>query len=234
MSLVRISLLAIVLACLFCACAPLLGVAQDVKPLFTSKEAIPSDAIVLFDGKDLSQWSAMNTSKPAPWKVEHGYMEARDGSIRTKREFIDCQLHVEFWLPLMADMVGQYRANSGVYMGLYEIQVLDSYGLVSRHNDCGAIYDIAAPMVNANRPPEQWQTYDIFFHSPRFDDQGKKIADARISVLQNGVWIQDNVDIPYPTEDYRWAEKPSGPIRLQDHGNPIRYKNIWVRPLGGK
>lgn len=210
------------------------GALAQTPSLFTDKELIPKDAIVLFDGKDLSQWRMMGQDKPAPWKIDDSYALARGGSIRTRQEFGDCQLHVEFWLPLMADQKGQYRANSGVYLnGLYEVQVLDSYGLKPNAGDCGALYSITGPMVNACRPPETWQAYDIFFRAPKFDAAGKKIANARISVLQNGVWIHDNADLPHPTANYEAPEVAKGPIELQFHGNPIRYRNVWIRPLNG-
>ena len=207
------------------------------KPLFTGAEAVPSDAVVLFDGKDLSKWARRDTGEPAGWKVEDGYMEVvpRSGSIVSKELFTDCQLHVEFRLPLMPDAQGQARANSGVYLqGRYEIQVLDSYGLDSKDDDCGGIYKLAAPMVNASRPPEQWQTYDVFFRAPRFNEHGVKTANARISVLHNGIWIHDDLEIPEATggELDRDYSEP-GPIMLQDHGNTVRYRNVWVRPLGG-
>jgi len=196
-----------------------------------ASDGVPPDAVVLFDGKDISGWVYTGTDKPADWKVENGYMEVRGGGICSKRQFTDLQLHVEFWLPLLKDATGQGRANSGVYVqGSYEIQVLDSYGLAGQPNDCGAIYGVAAPMVNACRPPQTWQTYDIFFAAPKFDEKGDKIANARMSVLHNGVWIHDNVEVPGPTTAAMDRDiKAPGPIMLQDHGCPIRYRNIWVR-----
>ena len=208
------------------------GCRSQAPPLFKGDEARPADAVALFDGKGLSEWVKVDSGGPAEWKLENDFMEIRGGSIRTKREFTDCQLHVEFWLPLMADKTGQGRANSGVYLqGRYEVQVLDSYGLKGQSNDCGGIYGVAAPMVNACRPPEQWQTFDIFFRAPRFES-GKQVSNARISALHNGVWIHDNVEIPGETTASAGgdAAKP-GPIMLQDHGNPIRYRNVWIREL---
>jgi len=196
---------------------------------------------VLFDGKDLSQWVQLKpwsplseSTKPAAWKVANGYMEvvAGTGNILTKQHFGDAQIHVEFWLPLMADQKGQYRANSGVYIqGCYEIQVLDSYGLKTADTGCGGIYDTAIPLVNACRPPKQWQTYDIFFRAPRFDDKGKKTANARVTVLQNGVMIHDDVELIDGTAGAACGESSTGPLMLQDHANPVRYRNIWIRPL---
>ena len=203
--------------------------------LFCGSEPAPADAIVLFDGTDLSNWVKCGTQDPAGWKVENGCMEVvpRTGDICSKELFTDVQLHVEFYLPLMADKTGQGRANSGVYLqGRYELQVLDSYGLDSKDNDCGGIYTLAAPMVNACRPPEQWQTYDIFFLAPRFNEKGTKTKNARISVVQNGVWIHHDLEIPQSTGgeiDHNCAEP--GPVMLQDHHNLIRYRNIWARRL---
>lgn len=209
---------------------------SPAEPLFKAAESRPADAVVLFDGKDLSSWVKVQSSEPAPWKLEGDYMEVRGGSIRTKEEFGDVQLHVEFWLPNMPDAQGQARANSGVYLqGRYEIQILDSYGLESQSNDCGAIYGVAAPMMNACRPPEQWQAYDIIFHSSRFDGEGKQISNPRMSVLHNGVWIHDSVEITSSTTAAMNDGKTArGPIMLQDHGNPVRFRNIWLREIGTK
>ena len=208
---------------------------SNAQPLFTGSESRPSDAVVLFDGKDLSRWAKCGSDEPAAWKVENGCMEVRRGAgnICTRQKFTDCQLHVEFWLPLMADAKGQARANSGVYLqGRYEIQVLDSYGLKIGGGDCGAIYGVAPPMVNACRPPEQWQSFDIIFHAPRSDDKGNKTANARMTVLQNGILIHDNVEIPGSTTASMGTDaRNPGPIMLQDHGCLVRYRNIWIRPL---
>ena len=206
--------------------------AQAPKPLFKHTEVIPKDAIVLFDGKSLSKWVNESPGKPVGWKIEKGYAQVRGGSIVTKQQFTDYQLHVEFWLPLMPSNGGQARANSGVFMiGAYEIQVLDSYGFGLKKNGCGSIYSVKAADVNACRPPQTWQTFDIFFHAPKFDASGKKIANARVSVLQNGIWIHDNEEIPFPTAAHKDPDVAKGPINIQDHGDPIRYRNIWIRPL---
>jgi hypothetical protein len=196
----------------------------------------PNGAIVLFDGKDLSGWTTLD-GEPAPWKVDDGYMEVAPGKhdIMTKEKFgPDFKLHVEFWLPLMADAKGQARANSGVYLqGRYEIQVLDSY-----HNEtypdgaCGALYGIIAPSKNASKPPEQWQTYDITLHAPRVDDNGKVIKEGRLTVVHNGETIIDDGKFDKVTGgalDEKLGEP--GPIRLQDHGCKVRYRNIWLKPL---
>lgn len=203
------------------------------KPLFAGTEPIPADAIVLFDGTDLSQWQHGN-GDPASWTIENGYAITTKADICTKQVFKDCQLHVEFWLPLMADARGQARSNSGVFfMGFtYEIQVLDSYGLDSQNNDCGSMYSIIPPLVNACRPPETWQTYNAVFHAPKFDADGRKVANARITLLHNGVLIHDNIEIPHPTPTHNAPEpKEPGPIQLQYHGNDVRFRNVWIRPL---
>ncbi len=197
----------------------------------------PKDAIVLFNGKDLSGWTSLK-GDPATWKVMDGYMEVGRGDIMTKEKFgPDFQLHVEFWLPLMADKKGQARANSGVYLqGRYEIQVLDSYMRPANetyaNGTCGALYRIIAPSKNANKPPEQWQTYDITFHSPRVDDKGKVTEKGRLTVVFNGETIIDNGTFDKVTGgalDEKMGEP--GPIRLQDHGAKVRYRNIWLKPI---
>lgn len=220
-------------AAIFGAIAGRAGAAET--PLFVGSEPIPADAVVLFDGKDLSQWTYVDGS-PANWKVQDGWAEARGGNIRSKQEFGDHQLHVEFWLPVMNGAQGQGRANSGVYLqGSYEIQVLDSYGLKPGPGDCGAIYGVGPAMVNACRPAGTWQSFDIFFRAPKFNADGSKAADARVTILQNGVLIHEHAAIPGPTAAgiERDITKP-GPVMLQDHGNPVRFRNIWVRPLGAQ
>ena len=198
----------------------------------------PSDAVVLFDGKDLSHWVSAADRGPAKWKVENGYMEvvAKTGYIATRDSFGDCQLHVEFAEPSPGVGESQERGNSGVFlMGLYEIQVLDSYeNKTYADGQASAVYGQYPPLVNASRPPAQWQTYDIIFHGPRFKD-GKLSRPARVTVLHNGVLVQDNVEPTGPTaHGERPPYKPGPdklPLQLQDHGNPVRYRNIWIREL---
>jgi hypothetical protein len=197
----------------------------------------PSDAVVLFDGKDLSRWVDKD-GQPAKWKVESGYMEvvAKTGNISSRDSFGDCQLHVEFSEPSPGVGESQERGNSGVFlMGLYEIQVLDSYeNKTYADGQASAVYGQYPPLVNASRPPAQWQTYDIIFHGPRFKD-GKLSRPARVTVLHNGVLVQDNVEPTGPTaHGERPPYKPTPeklPLQLQDHGNPVRYRNIWIREL---
>ncbi|MGA8270859.1 MAG: DUF1080 domain-containing protein [Candidatus Sulfotelmatobacter sp.] len=199
----------------------------------------PSDAIVLFDGKDLSQWAGED-GQPAKWKVGDGSMEVvpRSGFIHTHRAFGDCQLHVEFAEPLPVVGADQGRGNSGVFlMGLYEIQVLDSsQNKTYADGEAGAVYGQFPPLVNASRAPGQWQSYDIIFHAPRFAKDGKVLRRARMTVLHNGVLVQDNVELSGPTAHQdRPPYKPTPeklPLSLQDHGNPVRFRNIWIRELG--
>jgi len=198
----------------------------------------PSDAVVLFDGKDLSKWRAANGAA-ARWKVAKGYVEIvkGSGSIFTIQGFGDCQLHVEWRMPEPPHGEGQERGNSGVYlMGLYELQVLDSYkNKTYPDGQAAAVYGQYPPLVNAARPPGQWQSYDIIFHRPRFDASGKLEQPARMTVLHNGVLVQDNVELAGPTAHQarppykQHADKL--PVSLQDHGDPVRYRNIWVREL---
>jgi len=198
----------------------------------------PSDAIVLFDGKNLSQWHAADGSA-AKWNVRDGYVEVAPGTgeIITNQQFGDVQLHIEWATPSVVKGEGQERGNSGVFlMGKYEVQVLDSYENVTYyHGQAGAVYKQYAPLVNASRKPGEWQAYDIIFHAPHFDDQGKVTDRARVTVLHNGVLIQNNVEIYGITYNDRpalyIAHPPQESLRLQDHGNPIRYRNIWVRRL---
>jgi hypothetical protein len=190
-------------------------------------------AKILFDGRDLSGWLARKGGE-AKWKIKDGYMEVAPGTgdIYSKEQFGDFQLHVEFWLPLMADKKGQARANSGVYLqGRYEVQVLDSYGLDSQDNDCGGIYKIAKPLVNACRRPEQWQSYDIAFRAARLEEGSLK-EKARASVFHNGVMIHNNIEIPMFTGGAMdMAMAKPGPIMLQDHGDLVRYRNLWILPI---
>jgi hypothetical protein len=198
----------------------------------------PSDAIVLFDGKDLSKWESVKGGA-ALWKVAGDYFEVvpKTGGIQTKQGFGDCQLHVEWMAPDPPRGQSQDRGNSGVFlMGLYEVQVLDSY-----QNDtypdgqAAALYGQFPPLVNACLPPGKWQTYDIVFRAPRFDADGKLLRPARVTVLHNGVLVQDNVELMGPTTHkarppYK-AHADKLPISLQDHDHPVRFRNIWIREL---
>lgn len=195
----------------------------------------PPGAIVLFDGKSLDGWLGKD-DQPAGWKVENGYMEVvtGKGDIHTKREFgPDFQLHVEFWIPNMPDKKGQGRGNSGVYLqGRYEVQVLDSYeNETYSMGQCAALYGLIAPTKKASKPPEQWQTYDITFRAPRMEGD-KVVEKGEITVVFNGVTVIDKGRFAKATagaHNEKLAEP--GPIRLQDHGDKLRFRNIWIKPL---
>ena len=200
--------------------------------------APPSDAIVLFDGKDLSQWT--HGGGDPKWKFVKGeYFESTrgTGNIRTRGEFGDCQLHVEFREPSPAKGSDQGRGNSGIFMfGKYEIQVLDCYeNKTYADGMTGSIYGQTAPLVNACRKPGEWETYDIVFVAPRFED-GKLVTPALATVFLNGVLVQHATPLIGSTQHRQVGKYEvhglTGPIELQDHGDPVRYRNIWIRPIG--
>jgi hypothetical protein len=202
----------------------------------TLDAAPPPGALVLFDGSDLDSWQTAKGGKRPNWKVQRdGCMQVKNkgGSIVTKQKFESCRIHIEFRTPLKPEARGQSRGNSGVYVsGRYEIQILDSFGLPTNDNECGAIYKIATPSVNACLPPLEWQTYDITYTKPEFDSQGNKVSDAEITVLHNDIVIHDRVKLPKVTggalDD---DESQPGGLMLQDHGNPVEFRNIWIVPL---
>ncbi|HPP12257.1 MAG TPA: DUF1080 domain-containing protein [bacterium] len=197
----------------------------------------PSDAVILFDGKDLSNWKDRNGG-PARWKVENGYMEVVPGTgdISSRQEFGDCQLHLEWMEPTVIKGESQGRGNSGVFlMGRYEIQVLDCYQNPTYADGwVGAIYGQCPPLVSACRQPGQRQTYDIVWIAPRFDGE-KLISPARITVFMNGIVIHHDRQLIGPTSHRQiipyTAHPPVGPLKLQDHGDLVRYRNIWYRVL---
>lgn len=193
----------------------------------------PADAIVLFDGKDLSKWKG--DAGEAKWVVRDGYAEVNGtGSIMTKEEFGDVQLHVEWAAPAKVQGNGQERGNSGVYLqGRYEIQVLDSYGNKTYPDgQAGAFYGNFPPLVNASKKPGEWQTYDIIFHPAKAGADGKKVEPGSFTVLHNGILVQDHVPVKGSTTAAAFTGvTEKGPLVLQDHGNPVRYRNIWIRRL---
>ena len=200
----------------------------------------PSDAMVLFDGKNLDAWTHRN-GRPVKWTVANGEMICKTGSgdVFSKAKFTDAQIHVEFNTPSMPNAHGQARANSGVYLhSRYEIQVLDSFNNPTYFaGGAGSVYGQHDPLVNVTRPPGEWQSYDIIFHGPKCEAD-KVTAPARVTILQNGVLIQDNAAISGPTGG---GDKDNvceaGPLRLQDHGYPgikatlLKFRNVWFRPL---
>ena len=198
----------------------------------------PSDAVVLFDGKDLSKWKGGEN-----WEIKDGYAIARKNGISTKDAFGDCQLHLEFATPEKVSGSGQGRGNSGVYlMGKYEVQILDSWNNPTYFDgQCGSIYKQTPPLVNVSRKPGEWQTYDILFEAPRFAEDGKVKRPGYVTVLQNGVVVQNHFELQggtfydRPAQYQKHPEKL--PLDLQYHGNPVRFRNIWIRemkPIEGK
>ncbi len=229
---------------LFCLCTVMAGAAlvEEFKsginwpePKIVNPGPIggpPSDATVLFDGKDLSQWEGGDQ-----WEIKDGYAVARGTGITTKQPFGDCQLHVEWASPSEVSGSGQGRGNSGVYlMGKYELQVLDSFENVTYFDgQAGAIYKQRPPLVNASRPPGEWQAYDIVFQGPRFDEQGKLLRPGYMTVLHNGVLIQNHTRLlggTFYERPPQYEPHPDKlPIHIQFHGNPVRYRNLWIREL---
>ena len=203
---------------------------------FSQMADAPSDAVILFDGKDLSKWSGRKGE--ADWKIEDGYMEGVGGNIRTKEEFGNFQLHIEWATPAKVESKSQGRGNNGVLIfGHYEIQVLDSYNNPTYPDgQAGAIYGQKPPLVNASRGPGEWQTYDITFEAPQFDDSGKLTKKAFVTVIHNGVVIHNHQEILGATAHralgtYEGA-KSKGPLELYYHNNAVRFRNIWIRSLG--
>ncbi len=200
----------------------------------------PSDAIVLFDGKDLSKWESPNGG-PAEWKVKDGVItvDKSKGDIQTKDKFNDFQLHIEWRVPKDIEGSDQLRGNSGVYLqGIYEIQVLDNYNNKTYVNGMsGSIYKQSAPLANAMRKPGEWNVYDIIYTAPVFKEDGTYRSRPRVTVIQNGVILQNNTEILGTTEFIglpRTVKHGAGPILLQSHGDksqPISFRNIWIRNL---
>jgi hypothetical protein len=222
-------------------------VPKIVTPGKTNSEP-PSDAIVLFDGKNLDKWVSVNDStRPAMWTVANGIVTVKKGTgnIQTRQSFKDYQLHIEWKIPADITGAGQARGNSGVFLASlgkgdagYELQTMDSYNNKTYVNgQAGSIYKQTAPLVNPNRPPGEWQSYDVMWTAPVFNDDGSVKTPARVTVLMNGILVQNGTELKGATV---YVGKPSytrhgpAPIKLQDHGDPsapISFRNIWVRPL---
>jgi hypothetical protein len=192
----------------------------------------PSDAIVLFGGKDMSAWTGGDQ-----WKIADGIATVNKGGVTSKQPFGDCQFHIEWASPEKVESSDQGRGNSGVYfMGKYEVQILDSYNNATYFDgQAGSIYKQHPPLVNACRKPGEWQTYDIIFNAPRFDAAGKLTRPAYATVLHNGVLVQNHFELEGTTS---WDSAPKYekheeklPLMIQDHGNPVRFRNIWIREL---
>jgi hypothetical protein len=204
---------------------------------FSEMADAPSDAVVLFDGKDLSKWKSQNGGD-VKWKVENGYMETtKTGRIRTKDEFGDFQMHLEWATPEVVSGNGQGRGNNGVNIfGKYEIQVLDSYNNPTYPDgQAAALYGQTPPLVNASRGPGQWQTYDIIFEGARWNDKGEMARKASVTLLHNGVLVHNKRELLGGTNHRQIMpykqDKGTGYIELYEHGNPVRFRNIWIRPM---
>ncbi len=204
----------------------------------TLGEKPPKGATILFNGKNFKEWKHTDKKEgedEVKWELVDGAMRVKrgTGSIITRKQFTDIRLHIEFRTPFLPDARGQGRGNSGVYLqGRYEVQVLDSYGLEGKDNECGGIYSVAQPLVNMCAPPTQWQTYDITFRAPRFDGAGNRISYPTLTVVHNGVKVHEKTEVRGPTTASLGgkAADPEG-IYLQDHGNPVQYRNIWLVEL---
>jgi Domain of Unknown Function (DUF1080) len=220
---------------LFSACVLLTLTLADPPTLSdaTLGQKPPESAIVLFDGKSMDGWVKTDGKTPAGWTVDDRAMLCAKGkgSIMTTPIMGDFKLHIEFKVPLMPDAKGQARGNSGVYLtGSHELQVLDSFGLEPKNNECGAIYQQVAPKVNACKPPLQWQTYDVTFHKAKVEN-GEVVKKARVTVVQNGVTIIDDAEIRPTPGGVGAKEGADGPLMLQDHGNDVQFRNIWIVKL---
>jgi hypothetical protein len=230
------------LGILSCAMAGLAADNAEIPPPKDEPRVIdpgppPSDVVILLD-QDLSKWKSQKDGGPARWSMNDGVATVNgSGNIVTAQSFGDCQLHVEWAAPEKVAGEGQGRGNSGIYFqGRYELQVLDSYkNKTYYHGQAGSIYKQSAPLVNASREPGEWQTYDVIYHAPRFDAKGALLKPGTMTVLHNGVLVQDNTEIkgmtgPSGAPKYQ-AHALKEPLELQDHKNPVRYRNIWIREL---
>lgn len=200
--------------------------------------APPSDAIVLFDGSNLNEWASRKDQGAAQWTVENGIFTVKPGSgdIITRKKFGDIQLHIEWRSPLKVEGEGQGRGNSGLFLQeLYEVQILDSYESRTYSNgQAGSLYKQSIPLVNATRPHDQWETYDIIYSAPHFNEDGIKVRSAYVTVIHNGILIQNHVELKGTTEYIGLPKNPAhgkGSIILQDHGNLVSFRNIWIREL---
>lgn len=219
---------------------PEVKVVTPGKPTSTAVISAPSDAIVLFDGKDLSKWKDKD-GKAAQWVVKNGAFTVKKGTgdITTIQEFNDFQLHIEWLIPVGITGTSQARGNSGIFLqGIYELQVLDNYNNRTYANgQAGSMYKQGPPLKNAMRPPGEWNVYDVIYTAPRFKEDSSLFSPARVTVLHNGVVIQNNTTITGHTPYIglpKYTFHGKGPIKLQDHGDPsepISYRNIWIREL---
>ena len=213
---------------------------EPVPPVVTPGvgTAAPSDAIILFEGKNFDQWESVNGNGPVKWELKDGAMTVvkSTGMIQTKQSFGDCQLHIEWRTPEVVVGESQGRGNSGIFLqSRYELQVLDNYNNRTYSNgQAGSIYKQAIPLVNACLGPGVWQTYDVIYNAPRFADNGNLISPAYVTVLQNGLLVLNHFMIKGNTEYIglpKYTKHEDAPLQLQDHGNPVSYRNIWIRKI---
>lgn len=209
-----------------------------VTPGDIKTNSAPSDAIVLFDGKNLSEWVKSGSNNPAEWTVKNGVMTVAPGKggITTKRKFGSFQLHIEWCVPKGMEGTSQGRGNSGIFLqDKYEVQILDCYENETYINGMtGSIYKQTPPLVNAMRKQGEWNVYDIIYTAPIFKEDGTYLYHPYVTVIQNGIVLQNHTEIYGTTEYIGWpkvAPHGDGPISLQDHGNPISFRNIWIRPM---
>lgn len=191
------------------------------------------EKVVLFDGTSLDAFYDIETKNAPDWEIKDGVFTVGNRNIATKEEFGDQHLHVEFYLHDIPGREGQWKGNSGVYVqGCYEIQVLDSFGNEEKDNECGGVYSIAAPLVNASTPAETWQTYDIILKAAKLNGDGSIAENAVITIIHNGRVIHNNFTLPSNTPGgvYECVVE-RGPLMLQDHGCPVSFRNIWIQPL---
>lgn len=204
--------------------------AEDAAPNDKTLGLKPPEGAKVLIGDSIEPWVKGDGRTAADWPVADGVATVSKGSIQTREKFGDFRMHVEFNIPYLPDQKGQARGNSGVYLGgIYELQVLDSYGLKLQDNDCGAIYKQVVPAVNACKPPLRWQTYDITFHAAKREGD-QVVKKARLTVIQNGLKIIDDREIsPTPGGVGGIKEGEPGPIMLQDHGNAVQFRNVWIQ-----
>ena len=200
--------------------------------------AAPSDAIVLFDGKNFNEWTSLKDNAPVKWTLKDSAMTVLGGSgnIKTKRQFSDVQLHLEFRTPVIVKGKGQLRGNSGVFLQeRYEVQVLDNHENGTYPNgQAGSVYKQYIPLVNACKKPGEWQTYDIIYTAPKFNKDGIRVSAGRLTVLQNNILVQNNIEIQGTTEYIGLPKNIAhgkASIMLQDHGDLVSYRNVWIREL---
>jgi len=213
-------------------------VTPGTPPVNSAPVKAPSDAIVLFDGKDLSKWKDTKNGGSASWPVSDGAVtvKPKGGDIETRQTFDDYQLHIEFRTPAEVKGTSQGRGNSGIFMqGVYELQVLDNYDNETyRNGQVGSIYKQTMPLVNPCRKPGEWQVYDVIYTAPKFNKDSQMVIPPYITVILNGVLVQNHTAIqgttPYIGQP-EWHPHGKGPIRLQDHNNPTSFRNIWIREI---